>query len=34
MTALCNTIEIDLLQMVGDDNLPEKVEPDERGILM
>ncbi len=34
MTALCNTIEIDLLQMVDDPNVPEKMQPDERGVLM
>jgi putative membrane protein len=34
MTALCNTIEIDLRQMIGDEVLPPKLEPDERGVLM
>ena len=34
MSALCNTIEIDLRQMVGDGDLPPKVEPDHRGVLM
>ncbi len=34
MTALCNTIEIDLRQMVGDPDVPEKLLPDERGVLM
>lgn len=34
MTALCNAIEIDLRQMVGDADLPEKLVPDARGVLM
>jgi putative membrane protein len=34
MTALCNTIEIDLRQLIGDEDLPPKLQPDERGILM
>ena len=34
MTALCNTIEIDLRQMIGDEDLPPKLAPDERGVLM
>ena len=34
LLALCNTIEIDLRQMLGEKDLPPKVEPDERGVLM
>lgn len=34
MTALCNTIEIDLRQMVGDSDVPEKLKPNESGVLM
>lgn len=33
MTALCRTIEIDLRDMLGEDNLPEKIKPVD-GILM
>ena len=33
MTALCRTIEIDLLQMLGETNLPEPIEPVD-GVLM
>ncbi len=33
MTAICRTIEIDLLQMIGAENIPQKVKP-ENNILM
>ena len=33
MTALCRTIEIDLLEMLGEENIPEKVKAVD-GILM
>jgi putative membrane protein len=33
MTALCRTIEIDLLQMLGESDLPEPLEPVD-GVLM
>ncbi len=33
MTAICNTIEIDLKEMIGDDSIPVKMTPT-RGILM
>ncbi len=33
MTALCRTIEIDLRDMLGEDNLPESIKP-ENGVLM
>ena len=32
LTAICNTIEIDLKQMLGEKELPSKVEP-EKGYL-
>ena len=34
MTALCRTIEINLLQMIGSDQVPDPVKPDDRGVLM
>ena len=34
MTALCRTIEINLLQLVGAENVPSPIEPDKHGILM
>ncbi len=34
MSALCNTIEINIKQMIDDPNLPEKVQPDTNGVLM
>ena len=33
MNAICRTIEIDLLQMLGETDLPEKVQPVD-GVLM
>jgi len=33
MTALCRTIEIDLREMLGETDLPNKIVP-ENGILM
>lgn len=33
MTALCRTIEIDLREMLGETDLPEKIGPD-KGILL
>ncbi len=33
MTALCRTIEIDMREMLGEKNLPEKIKP-ENGVLM
>jgi len=34
MSAICRTIEINLLQMVGDQKVPEPIEVDRRGVLM
>ena len=34
MTALCNTIEINILQMIGASELPAKIIPDSKGVLM
>ena len=34
MTALCNTIEINILQMMGSSELPPKAKPDSKGVLM
>ena len=34
MTSICRTIEINLLQMVDIKEIPEKLAPDKRGILM
>ncbi len=34
MTALCRTIEINLLQMMGESAIPDAPVPDEKGILM
>ena len=34
MTALCNTIEINILQMIGASELPLKAKPDPNGVLM
>ena len=34
MTTICRTIEINLLEMVKEEEIPEKLLPDERGILM
>ena len=34
MTALCRTIEINLLQMAGQKSVPEALVPDKRGVLM
>ena len=34
MTALCNTIEINILQMIGVDKLPPKTKQDAKGVLM
>ena len=34
MTSLSNTIEINIRQMIGDSDLPEKVVPDEVGVIM
>ena len=34
MTSICRTIEINLLEMVGQAEVPAKISPDERGILM
>ena len=34
MTALCRTIEINLLQLIGVENAPSPIEPDKHGILM
>ena len=34
MTAICRTIEINLLEMVGEDDIPEAITPDDKGVLM
>ena len=34
MTALSSTIEINLLQLLGDEDVPEPVRPHSRGVLM
>jgi len=34
MSALCRTIEINLKELVEDDNIPELLKPDSRGVLM
>ncbi len=34
MTAISRTIEINLLQMVGERDIPESIKPDKKGILM
>lgn len=34
LDAICNTIEIDLLEALGENEIPEKLQPDEEGILM
>lgn len=34
LDAICNTIEIDLLEAINADSIPEKLKPDEDGILM
>lgn len=34
MTALCTTIEINLLQLAGEDAVPEALKPDKYGVLM
>ncbi len=34
MTAISNAIEINLLQMIGADDIPNKTEPDPKGIIM
>ena len=34
MTALCRTIEINLLELVNADNVPDPVQPDNNGVLM
>ena len=34
MTALCRTIEINLLQLIGVENVPSPIEPNKHGILM
>lgn len=34
MTALCRTIEINLLELVEEENIPAEIKPNKRGILM
>ena len=34
MTALCNTIEINILQMIYASELPSKIKPDSNGVIM
>lgn len=34
MSALSRTIEINILEMIGDENIPEKLVPDDNGVLM
>lgn len=34
MSAICRTIEINLLQMIGVENVPDPIKPDKKGILM
>ena len=34
MSALCRTIEINLLELVEEDDIPEPLKPDSRGVLM
>ncbi len=34
MTNMCRTIEINLLQMIGETDIPEKTKPDAMGVLM
>ena len=34
MTALSRTIEINILQLLGDEHVPEPVAADARGVLM
>ena len=34
MTALCRTIEINLLQMIGEESIPEAMKPNKNGVLM
>jgi len=34
MTNICRTIEINLLQMIGTKEIPEKTVPDDMGVLM
>ena len=34
MSALCRTIEINLLELIGSEDAPEPMKPDEKGVLM
>jgi len=34
MTALCNTIEINILQMIDASEIPSKIKPDSNGVIM
>ena len=34
MTALCRTIEINLLELIEADEIPSPIKPDKNGILM
>ena len=34
MSSLCRTIEINILQMLGEDDVPEALKPDDKGVLM
>lgn len=34
MSALCRTIEINLLELIGAENIPEPIKPDKNGVLM
>jgi putative membrane protein len=34
MTTLCRTIEINLLQMAGENQFPDIIQPDKKGIFM
>ena len=34
MTALSRTIEINLMQMISEENIPSPIKPDENGVLM
>ena len=34
MSALCRTIEINIKELIEENDIPEKLQPDHRGVLM